>query len=272
MIHETERRHYPRAEIEWPAKIRQDGFFVDGLTKNLSHGGALVSCSYYMYPGEKVRVAVMLVDRLPLVVDAEVVRCTILGPDYLCGLFETAVRFISVSAEDLYLIDLEVAERLISNCTDWQARTHHKKDSGICVRGERRRFPRVTAEWLVRMDTRHGWVSGWTADISAAGAFVHSQKPVEELEKVNTVFLDVPFLNRPLQVKAEVVRSGFSRTDDGISFHGFAIHFVDMCKQDRSFLSALISAHLNTDHLWLKSGELEESVNLLDTSDPGVAA
>jgi hypothetical protein len=272
MIHESERRHYPRAEIEWPAKIRQDGFFVDGVTKNLSHGGALVSCSHYMYPGEKVRVAVMLVDRLPLVVDAEVVRCAILGPDYMCGLFGTAVRFISISAEDLYLIDLEVAERLISKCADWQARTHHKQDSSISVRGERRRFPRLTAEWLARIDTPHGWVNGWTADISAAGAYIHSQHPVKECEKVKTVFLDVPFLNRPLQVKAEVVRSAFLRTDHGIPFHGFAIHFVDMCKEDRAFLAALISAHLNTAHLWLEPGEPEQSVHLLDSSDRGVAA
>jgi len=272
MSRETERRHYPRATIEWPTRIRQGGFFVDGVTKNLSHGGALICCDHYMSPGERVRVAVMLLDRLPLIVDAEVMRSTLLSPDFMCGLFGTAVRFVSVSAEDLWPIDLEVAEKLVSKCLGRQARAHNEQISPVCVFGERRRYPRLVAEWLVRIDTRHGWVHGRTVDVSAAGAFICCQQPVEESAKFNIAFVDVPSLNRPLKVKAEVVRSGLYRVDHGTPRHGFAVKFIGICKEDRAFLSALISAHLNASHIWLKSAEIDELLDIADSSERDAAA
>jgi hypothetical protein len=214
----------------------------------------------------------MLLDRLPLIVDAEIMRSTLLSTDFMYGLFGTAVRFVSVSAEDLWFIDLEVAEQLVSKCMERRARTHDEQDSPICVFGEKRQYPRLVAEWLVRIDTRHGWVYGRTVDVSAAGAFICCQQPVEESAKFHIAFVDVPSLNRPLKVKAEVVRSGLYRVDRGTPRHGFAVKFIGICKEDRAFLSALISAYLNASHIWLKPVEIEDSGDVADSPERHVAA
>jgi hypothetical protein len=56
-------------------------------------------------------------------------------------------------------------------------------------------------------------------------------------------FFNVPSLNRPLSVRAEVVRSGFDWADDETLFYGMGVKFIDISAEDRAIISAMIPAH-----------------------------
>ena len=108
MAYESERRRHLRAEIDWPISITQDDLCADGVTKDIGHNGALICCEHKLSPGESVRIAFRLPDRLPLIVDAEVTRSNISSYDSTSGLFETGVRFVAISHEDSKIIDLAI--------------------------------------------------------------------------------------------------------------------------------------------------------------------
>lgn len=243
MSHSTDRRRHPRAEIEWRTTIRIDDLSVDGVTRNLSHSGALICCDHYLLPGERVRIAIMLSDRLPLVVDAEVKRSNILSSDSISSLFEIGVRFIAISDEDLKLIDLAVSKQLRSNGSDLAASKPQEEESTISNFVERRRFPRVSADWPVSMDAPQGFVKGTTVDVSAGGAFICCKQRLRPSEKFQMAFFNVPSLDRPLSVRAEVVRSGFYWADDETLFYGMGVKFIDISAEDRAIISAMIPAH-----------------------------
>ncbi len=270
MSYGSERRRHPRAEIEWPATIRQDDLTVDGVIKNLSHSGALVCSDHKLLPGERIRLAIMLLDRLPLVVDAEVIRSSIHSSDSLCGLFEMGVRFVAISDEDLRLIDSAVSERLRSKTKERDTGKPQEIDSPISIAIERRRFPRVSAAWSVSIDAPQGFVSGTTVNVSVGGAFICCKQLIKQRKKFQMAFFNVPSLNRPLPVTAEVVRSDFFWGDDGTLSYGIGVKFVDISDEDRAFVSELISAQLKFKSAEAKDDEIGDNRTPLEVPQHSV--
>ncbi len=105
-----ERRQHPRAKSDWTARIQREPHSFDGVIKNVSHSGISICCDHNLPPGERVRLAIEHPDRLPLVIDAEVIWSRILGQDEEYGLYRLGLRFVDISDEDLKLIDLAVSE------------------------------------------------------------------------------------------------------------------------------------------------------------------
>ena len=112
---------------------------------------------------------------------------------------------------------------------------------------EQRRYPRADAEWLVTIDTPEGFLSARTVDISAGGAFICCQEPIRESVKVHMAFLDIPLLNRPLPVKAEVIRSNIHCADDDLRSHGVGVQFTEISNEDRELISVLVSDQLESE-------------------------
>jgi hypothetical protein len=112
-----ERRQHPRAKSDWTARIQREPHSFDGAIKNVSHSGASICCNHNLPPGERVRIAIEYPDRLPLVIDAEVIWSNILGQDAEYGLYRIGLRFVDISGEDVELIDLAVSEYLESEDT-----------------------------------------------------------------------------------------------------------------------------------------------------------
>jgi c-di-GMP-binding flagellar brake protein YcgR len=112
---------------------------------------------------------------------------------------------------------------------------------------EQRRYPRADADWLVMIDTPQGFLSARTIDISAGGAFICSQKSIEKFAEVHMSFFDIPLLNRPLPVKAEVIRSNIHCTYDELRPHGAGVRFTEISAEDRKLISTLVSDHLENE-------------------------
>ena len=107
-----ERRQHPRAESDWIARIQRELHSLDGVIRNVSRTGVFVCCDHRLLPGERVRIAIEFTDRLPLVIDAEVVWSRILSQEESGGLYGIGLRYVDVSDEDRRLIDLAVSEYL----------------------------------------------------------------------------------------------------------------------------------------------------------------
>ena len=105
-----ERRQHPRVESDWTVRIQREPHSFDGAIKNVSHSGVSICCNHNLPPGTRVRIAIEHPDRLPLVIDAEVMWSNILGQDEEYGLYRIGLRFVGISGEDLKLIDLAVSE------------------------------------------------------------------------------------------------------------------------------------------------------------------
>jgi hypothetical protein len=197
----------------------------------------------------------MLSDRLPLVVDAEVTRSNTDSSDFKFGLFEIGVHFIAISDEDLRLIDLAISEQLRSRGKDLDERKSQESDPGTSNFVERRRFPRVSANWPVTIDSPRGFVRGRTVDISAGGAFIFCKQPMKRSEKFLMAFFNVPTLDRALSVRAEVVRTDFYWADDETLSYGIGVKFIDISEEDKELVSTLVSDYFKSISSDLKDSE-----------------
>ena len=91
-----ERRKHPRAQSVLAARIQKHPRAFAGIIKNVSPNGAFVSCDHRLRPGEYVRIAIELTDRLPLVIDAEAVYSRILSQEETGGLYGVGFRFLNL--------------------------------------------------------------------------------------------------------------------------------------------------------------------------------
>ena len=112
---------------------------------------------------------------------------------------------------------------------------------------EQRRYPRADADWLVTIDTPQGSLDARTMDVSAGGAFICCQKSVGQFAEIYMTFLDIPHLDRPLPVKAEVIRSNIHCADDDLRPHGAGVRFTQIAAEDRKLISTLISDHIEIE-------------------------
>ena len=123
---------------------------------------------------------------------------------------------------------------------------------------EQRRYPRVDTKWPVIINARDDLLTGETMDISAGGAFICCQRYIEEAAKVQLSFLDVPLLNRPLPVMAEVIRSNIHCAQNSLRPYGIGIRFITITKEDQKLISSLVSDHLKAQSIDKREEESEK--------------
>ena len=123
---------------------------------------------------------------------------------------------------------------------------------------EQRRYPRVDTKWPVIINARDDLLTGETIDISAGGAFICCQRYIEEAAKVQLSFLEVPFLNRPLPVMAEVIRSNIHCVENSLRPYGIGIRFITITKEDQKLISAVVSGHFKAQSIDHREEESEK--------------
>jgi Tfp pilus assembly protein PilZ len=92
---------------------------------------------------------------------------------------------------------------------------------------ERRRYPRAEVRWPAIMQEVHWPTDSVIENVSFGGAFIRCRMP----PRVNTVFeivIDVPEIERPLEITAEVVWSRSCGLDDELAPRGIGIQFKDI--------------------------------------------
>lgn len=125
------------------------------------------------------------------------------------------------------------------------------------MKREQRRYPRADADWSVIINAGEDFLTAKTIDISAGGAFICCQKSIGEAARVHLSFLDVPSLNRPLPVMAEVIRSNIHCIEDESRPYGMGIRFTGITNEDRKIISAVVSDHLGEHDMDWRDEESE---------------
>ena len=110
MAFEDHRAH-PRANLRWPVSVQLSGAVTEGLTKDISEGGAYVCCTNPLGPNEVLDMVINAPDK-PLIVKAEVVWSSMSGLDDEITPRGMGVRFLNIGSEDRRIIAKAVAEHL----------------------------------------------------------------------------------------------------------------------------------------------------------------
>jgi c-di-GMP-binding flagellar brake protein YcgR len=108
---EQERRRYPRAKLKWPVLAKVDDGIIEGVTKDISAGGAYVHCAKPL----KLNVVFTMVIKTPdkqLKAKAEVVWSNIYGPDDAINPRGMGVIFLNISEEDQRFISKAVNQHI----------------------------------------------------------------------------------------------------------------------------------------------------------------
>ena len=108
------------------------------------------------------------------------------------------------------------------------------------MKTERRQYPRAKVKWPVMVETAERFIYGEAVDISANGAFICCQKPLELNEKFCIATIEVPPSNRHLPARAKVIRADICGVDDDPLSHGIAVRFTDISVEDREEIFALV--------------------------------
>jgi c-di-GMP-binding flagellar brake protein YcgR len=126
------------------------------------------------------------------------------------------------------------------------------------MKREQRRYARADAKWLVIIKARDDLVTGQTINISAGGAFICCQGYIEEAAKVQLSIIDVPFLNRPLPVMEEVIRSNIHCVENSLRPYGIGIRFINIAKEDQKLISAVVSGDFKAQGIDNREEESEK--------------
>lgn len=92
---------------------------------------------------------------------------------------------------------------------------------------EKRRYPRAEVKWPVIVHEPQGPVDGVIRDVSFGGAFISCPKPLE-LSEAFGILINVPDVNRPMEIVAEIVRTSMQDSDDEIAPWGMGVQFKDI--------------------------------------------
>jgi K+-transporting ATPase c subunit len=104
-------RVHPRANLRWPVSVQLSGAVTEGVTKDISEGGAYVCCTNPLGP-EEVLDMVINAPSKPLNVKAEVVWSSMSGLDDEITPRGMGVRFLDIASEDRRIIAEAVVEHL----------------------------------------------------------------------------------------------------------------------------------------------------------------
>lgn len=110
MAFEDHRAH-PRANLKWPVSLQLSGVITEGVTKDISEGGAYVCCANPLGPKEVLDMVINAPNK-PLNVKAEVVWSSMSGLDDEITPRGMGVRFLDIDREDRRIIAEAVVEHL----------------------------------------------------------------------------------------------------------------------------------------------------------------
>ena len=110
MTFEDQRLH-PRANLRWSVALEFDGEVAQGITKDISEGGAYVCCATPLAPKEEFSMVIHAPAK-KLHVRAEVVWTNTYGFDEEITPRGMGVRFTNITGEDRRIIARAVAENL----------------------------------------------------------------------------------------------------------------------------------------------------------------
>jgi len=112
MAAEAEKRRYPRAEVNWPVTILTASGPIEGEVRNISSGGAFISCSEQPGLHETFRLVIKVpFERQYLLAKGKVARSNLYDPDDRTLLRGVAVRFTEISERDRELLNRMVASQ-----------------------------------------------------------------------------------------------------------------------------------------------------------------
>ena len=106
-----ERRTYPRANLKWRVVAEVNDKVMEGVTQDISAGGAYVRCAKPKKLNEVFNMVIHAPDR-SLQVTAEVVWSNIYGPDDEINPRGMGVSFLGISDEDRQFISRAVNEEI----------------------------------------------------------------------------------------------------------------------------------------------------------------
>jgi hypothetical protein len=110
MAAELEKRRYPRAEVNWPVTILTASGPIEGEVRNISPGGAFISCGEQPGLHETFRLVIKVpFERQYLLAKGKVARSTLYDPDDRALLRGVAVRFTEISQSDRELLNRVVS-------------------------------------------------------------------------------------------------------------------------------------------------------------------
>jgi hypothetical protein len=107
-------RVHPRATLRWSVSLELDGGVTEGLTKDISEGGAYVCCAAPLGPKEEFSMVINAPNK-QLTVKAEVVWANTYGLNDEITPRGMGVRFMNITGEDRGIIARAVAEHLAKN-------------------------------------------------------------------------------------------------------------------------------------------------------------
>ncbi|HYA03968.1 MAG TPA: PilZ domain-containing protein [Syntrophobacteria bacterium] len=109
---ELEKRRYPRAAVNWPVTMLTASGPIEGEVKNISPGGAFITCSAQPGLNETFRLVIKVpFERQYLLATGRVARSSLYAPDDRVLLRGVAIRFTEISEDDRNLLNQMVAGR-----------------------------------------------------------------------------------------------------------------------------------------------------------------
>jgi c-di-GMP-binding flagellar brake protein YcgR len=108
---EKEQREHHRAKLKWAVLAKVDGKVIEGVTKDISAGGAYVCCAKPLKLNVVFDMAIKAPDK-QLKAKAEVVWSNIYGPDDAINPRGMGVIFLNISEEDQRFISKAVNQHI----------------------------------------------------------------------------------------------------------------------------------------------------------------
>ena len=106
---------------------------------------------------------------------------------------------------------------------------------------ERRKQPRIDVRWPVAVTSDQGTIRGETRDISSEGVAIFCDEPLR-LDASYHIAVTPPE-HAALDVTGRVTWSDLYGMDDGHTFVGMGICFVELSGEDQVFLKQVVSDH-----------------------------
>jgi c-di-GMP-binding flagellar brake protein YcgR len=107
-------RVHPRANLKWTVSLELDGKLTEGVTKDISEGGAYVCCPTPLGPKEEFSMVINAPEK-QLNVTAEVVWANTYSIDDEITPKGMGVRFMNITGEDRRIIARAVAQHLANH-------------------------------------------------------------------------------------------------------------------------------------------------------------
>ncbi len=114
------------------------------------------------------------------------------------------------------------------------------------MKREKRKYTRAQVGYPVLLKSSQGLMIGQIKDISAGGAFICCQEPLQSDEVLRITVRFSP-LSPPLKAKAAVLRSTTFCLDDETLCYGMSVQFIKISNTARKIISSLTPEYATAD-------------------------